>query len=123
MSWRFRRHKYNAKRVEYDGIKFASMAERDRYIILRQMEGAGLIKNLRLQPKFLFPMGYSYIPDFEYEQDGRLVVEDVKGFETAEFKLKAKCFMHFFPAYKFYLVKNTRVKEYKSKGAKCTPSK
>ena len=123
MSWRLRQHKYNAKRVEYNGIKFASMAERDRYIILRQMESAGLIKNLRLQPKFLFPMGYKYIPDFEYEQDGRLVVEDVKGVETGVFKLKAKDFAYFYPSYKFYIVKNTKVKEYKTKGDKCTPSK
>lgn len=112
MSWRFRRHKYNAKRVECDGIKFASIAEKNRYIILRQMEAAGEIKNLRLQPKFTFPMGFSYIPDFEYECGGRLVIEDVKGMETPEFKLKAKCFAHFYPAYQFFLVKYMRRTEY-----------
>lgn len=118
MFWRRGRHKYNATKVAIDGKTFASKSEGNRYLVLRGMEQAGTIKNLVCQPKFAFPMGFSYIPDFMYESEGRLCVEDVKGMETPEFKLKAKCFVHFYPVYKFYLVKGNKVEEYKSKEPK-----
>ena len=107
-----REHKYNAVRVKIDGHNFASKAEAARYLVLKELQSAGEIKNLWLQPKFTFPMGFSYIPDFEYECGGRLVIEDVKGMETPEFKLKAKCFAYFYPAYQFFLVKCMRRTEY-----------
>lgn len=113
MAYNFgRRHKYNAIRITIDGHNFASKAEAARYLVLKELQSAGEIKNLRLQPKFTFPMGFSYIPDFEYECGGRLVIEDVKGMETPEFKLKAKCFSHFYPAYQFFLVNCQRRSEY-----------
>lgn len=33
-----------------------------------------------------------YVADFQYEQDGKIIVEDVKGMETDVFKLKKKLF-------------------------------
>ena len=39
----------------------------------------------------------SYIADFVYEQGGKIIVEDVKGMQTKEFKLKRKMFEYQFP--------------------------
>lgn len=99
----FKKNKYNAHKVELDGHTFASKAEAARYVLLRAMERNGEIKNLVLQPKFTFPMGFSYKPDFLYEQDGRLICEDVKGVKTRDFVMRAKCFRHFYPAYKLMI--------------------
>jgi hypothetical protein len=38
-----------------------------------------------------------YRADWVYVEDGRTVVEDYKGFQTAVFKLKAKIFRFKFP--------------------------
>ena len=47
------KNKYHNTKVIYNGIKFDSKKERDRYITLNQLEKAGIIKELELQPKFL----------------------------------------------------------------------
>ena len=86
-------------------IRFASTREMNRYHELRLMEGAGHISDLQLQPKFPFPMGFSYIGDFAYSEAGSAIVEDAKGFETAEFKLKRKCFEYFFPEVELRITK------------------
>lgn len=77
------RGKYGNKRVTYDGMKFDSKKERDRYQELKLWQKAGLIWSLKTQQKFTFRhKGHalmSYVADFTYLQDGKLVVEDVKG--------------------------------------------
>ena len=45
--------KYHNTKVIYNGIKFDSKKERARFITLKQLEKAGIIKELELQPKFL----------------------------------------------------------------------
>lgn len=84
-------NKYNAKKCEYEGITFDSKKELKRYIILRELEKKGEIRNLERQVKYeLLPTqrgedgkvverGCRYIADFKYEKDGKTVVEDVKG--------------------------------------------
>lgn len=62
------------------------------------MVGTGEISGLKLQPKFLLlpTTRYngetlrqkSYIADFSYWQDGKEIVEDVKGFKTPIYSLK-----------------------------------
>ena len=47
-----RRGKYNARKVEIDGITFDSLKEANRYSELKLLEKAGLIKDLTLQPRF-----------------------------------------------------------------------
>jgi hypothetical protein len=37
------------------------------------------------------------VADFRYHENGRLVVEDTKGMETAVFKIKAKLFRYRYP--------------------------
>ncbi len=102
-----RRHKFNARRTFRDGLWFDSKREADRWSELHLMQRAGLISDLKKPPaRVVFPpyircdknpiRAIKYKPDFEYvETDtGQRVVEDVKGVETAVFKLKRKLFEH-----------------------------
>lgn len=88
--------KYNAERIEVDGIRFDSKKEANRYRQLRIMERAGIIKELQLQVPFvLIPKNANgrevkYIADFVYFQDGKKIVEDVKGFKTDVYRLKRR---------------------------------
>ena len=92
--------KYNAKKTVVDGIQFDSAKEAKRYAKLRDMAEAGEIQGLCLQMPFeLVPSfecdgvkyrGMKYVADFVYYRDGKVVVEDCKGFKTAEYKLKKK---------------------------------
>lgn len=94
--------KYRAKKTEVDGIKFDSKKEAKRYIVLKALEGKGEIEKLMLQPRFLLQEGFrkngkayrkiEYVADFMYEQDGKLIIEDVKGIKTDVYKLKQKLF-------------------------------
>ena len=102
-----KRHKYNAKPIEFEGFKFASKKEFKRYLELKMLEKAGVISDLILQPKFLLQESFKYkgktqraifyIADFEYIQDGKRVVEDVKGVKTEVYKLKKKLFLKKYP--------------------------
>lgn len=90
-----RRGKYNAKRVECDGITFASIREAKRYKELKLLEKAGVIHNLELQPEFPISINgikcFTYKGDFVYFDDNKRVVEDVKGMKTPIYRLKKKC--------------------------------
>lgn len=86
----------NRKLTAPDGQKFDSVKEYHRYGCLRLLERAGAISNLRRQVKYeLIPKqagerACNYIADFTYIQDGKLVVEDVKGVKTDAYKIKKK---------------------------------
>ena len=110
--------KFQSVECIIDGIKFQSRLEGRRYAQLKQMEKAGLIHDLELQPKFLiqerFKDPYSgkvyqpirYIGDFMYtDQTGQKIVEDTKGFATDTFRLKFKLVIHKYPEIKFVLLK------------------
>lgn len=94
------RNKFNAKKTTVDGIEFDSAREAKRYTRLRALEEAGEIQDLRLQVPFeLLPSfecdgvkyrGMKYVADFVYHRGGKVVVEDCKGFKTAEYKMKKK---------------------------------
>lgn len=94
-----KKSKYNAQRVEYDGILFASTKEKNRYVELKWYEQQGLIRDLRLQVAYeLNPGGthsLKYLADFVYIdcQSGQEIVEDAKGYRTKEYK-KKKRLMH-----------------------------
>lgn len=99
--------KYHNKKVIYDGIKFDSIKEKNRYIELKLLERAGLIKDLKLQYEFELQPAFtlnnkkirkiSYIADFYYF-DNKLndfIIEDVKSEITKKDKtycLKKKMF-------------------------------
>ena len=89
------RSKYGNRKVELDGEKFDSAAERDRWVSLRLMERAGEVQFLRRQVRFhLLGADGShicdYIADFVYCRNGTPVIEDVKGVITDVFRIKAK---------------------------------
>jgi hypothetical protein len=108
--------KYRAVRTEIDGILFDSKAEGRRYQELRLMAVAGLITDLELQPRYELQPAYTkagkriraieYRADFRYRtKSGAVVVEDVKGMETAEFKIKRKMFEYRYPEFTLTIVK------------------
>lgn len=101
--------KYHAKRVTQGGISFDSKAEARRWQELQILENAGEIKYLRAHPRYTIWTGFNpasgkrekidYIPDFEYQEAGRLICEDVKSRPTitAVFRMKAKMFRCAYP--------------------------
>ena len=107
--------KYGNKKVLIDGIKFDSMAEGRRYKELKLLQRAGIIKELELQPKFLLQESFKkngktykkieYIADFKYIENGKVIIEDVKGKETEVFKIKHKLFEYKYRDLELKLVK------------------
>lgn len=105
---RTKKNKYNAKKVEYDGILFDSQKEVLRYKELSLLYAEGIISNLQRQVKYILiptqrepaavgPRGgvkpgklieteCSYLADFVYtvNETGETVVEDVKGYKKGE---------------------------------------
>lgn len=92
--FRPRRNKYGAKKTVVDNVTFASQREAHRYLNLKSMFRAGLIRNLELQPEFPFKIDgvlmFKYVADFAYFEGQARIVEDAKGFKTAVYKLKKK---------------------------------
>ncbi len=91
-----KRSKYGSKKVVVDGIQFDSQKEAARYKELLLLLKAGHIGLLRRQVEYeLNPGGthsLKYIADFVYMQayTGIEVVEDCKGFRTAEYRKKRR---------------------------------
>lgn len=94
--------KYKNRKVEYKGIVFDSVKERNYYMYLEGLLDAGEITDLQLQvkyelqPRFKAKNGHiirpiTYTADFVYkDKDGQEVIVDVKGFRTDVYKLKKK---------------------------------
>lgn len=111
-----RKSKYGNHKVIHDGMKFDSQRELNRWLELKLLERAGEIRSLRRQVKYqlipaqrepdtIGPRGgvhkgkliepeVAYIADFVYEQDGREVVEDAKGFKTDAYLLKRRMMLY-----------------------------
>jgi hypothetical protein len=103
--------KYHNKKVVFNNIKFDSKFEAKRYGELLLLEKAGAITNLELQKSFeLIPTQYetlangkrgkcleravTYKADFVYIENGKQVVEDVKGMKTKDYIIKRKLMLH-----------------------------
>lgn len=111
--------KYQNKKVEVDGIIFDSKKEARRFNELSLLERAGAIQDLQTQVKFvLIPAQYetierygkkgqrlkdgqkclekecAYFADFVYYENGKKVVEDTKGFRTADYIIKRKLMLY-----------------------------
>lgn len=109
------RNKYHARKCVLNGIEFDSRKEAQRYSELLILERAKEITNLQRQVKFvLIPAQYevyerygkngkrlkdgkrliekecAYVADFVYEENGKTVVEDVKGMKTKDYIIKRK---------------------------------
>ena len=99
-----------------DGYVFDSQKEANRHSELVALERAGIVGALEVHPRFVLQEGFDdqdgehhrpihYIGDFAYWQDGRYYVEDVKGVETAVFKIKKKLFIKRYPDYRLLVVR------------------
>lgn len=112
--------KYKAKKASVDGIEFDSRKEANRYCELKLLQRAGKIQNLELQKAFeLIPTqreriinpkngevkkgkvierAVTYVADFVYTENGRIIVEDVKGYKGggayAVFTIKRKLLLY-----------------------------
>lgn len=88
------RHKFNSIRTECDGISFPSRAEAARYLELKKLRESGDVFMFLRQVPFHLSGGeepVKYVCDFlVFWSDGSCTVEEVKGFETAEWKIKKK---------------------------------
>lgn len=102
-----KKNKYNAIKTEVDGITFASKWESEHYASLKLLEKAGVIQDLKLQPRFLLQDGFvynkhkerkiEYVADFQYVKDGETIVEDTKSPITRDkdsYRLKRKLFLY-----------------------------
>lgn len=81
-----KKSKYGNKKVIFDGIKFDSKKEGNRYLELKGRQMAGEISDLRFQVVYDLEInGFlicSYIADFTYKENALEVVEDVKSKAT-----------------------------------------
>lgn len=108
-------NKYRNKKVIVDGKEFDSKKEGNRYKELKLLERAGTITDLELQPRFLLQDSFKkngrtfrkieYIADFQYIENGKTIVEDVKGIQTDVFKLKHKIFEKVYPDLELRIIK------------------
>ena len=108
-------NKYRNKKVIVDGKEFDSKREGNRYKELRLLERVGKISNLELQPRFLLQDSFKkngktyrkieYVADYKYIENGKTIVEDVKGMQTDVFKLKHKIFEKVYPDLELRIIK------------------
>lgn len=116
------RQKYGNRKVTTpEGLTFDSVKEFNRWNELILMEKAGVITELQRQVKYvLIPIQRektnvlvtkgknkglpkegkvlekecAYVADFVYSKDGHTVVEDTKGFRTADYIIKRKLMLY-----------------------------
>lgn len=108
-------NKYRNKKVIVEDYIFDSIQESRRYKELKLLLRAGQISNLELQPHFLLQDSFKkngktyrkieYIADFKYIENGKTIVEDVKGMQTDVFKLKHKLFEKKYPELELRIIK------------------
>lgn len=120
MKMNYKKNKLNNRSITIDGITFQSIREGNRYCELKLLQRAGKISNLELQKKYeLIPAQYEtvetneyykrgakkgqrktkricveqslcYNADFVYDENGKTIVEDAKGFKTEKYIIKRK---------------------------------
>lgn len=108
-------HKYGAKKAQVNGYTFDSLSEAARYKELCLLQKAGGISGLEVHPKFILQSAFSrggqryraiyYEADFKYLEKDAEIVEDVKGFSTPVYRIKAKLFMFIYRQYDYRVIK------------------
>lgn len=79
-------NKYKNKKITYNGLKFDSRKEFNRYIELKKLANLGYIEDLQLQTPFILQESFKdnigrteraikYLADFVYTKDGVKYVE------------------------------------------------
>lgn len=86
--------KYKNIKTIIDNIPFDSKKEAARYLQLKMLFDTGVITELELQPAFKLVINgqkiCTYKADFRYCENGKSIVEDVKGMKTPIYNLKKK---------------------------------
>lgn len=88
--------KYNNIKTLYNGVLYDSKKEAERARDLDLLVSAGRVTNLQRQIRIPLMVNNvkigSYVADFCYKDNylGKDIIEDVKGVQTAVFKLKKK---------------------------------
>ena len=112
---RKKENKYKNTKVIYNGIKFDSKKECNRYIELSRLDSTGCLSDLRLQVPFVLQETFKdntgrtersikYLADFVYSKAGQAYVEDVKSPITRKeptYIIKRKLFKYKYPEYTF----------------------
>lgn len=111
-----RRGKYGNHRVQTEGYTFDSRAEANHFHYLKNLLADGKIADLRIHPIYILQDRFqaadgsvvraiTYIADFAYMERGREIVVDVKGVETAVFRLKRSLFLKRYPTIRLEIVR------------------
>ena len=99
--------KYKNKKVVRGGIKYDSGKEAKRALDLEIKQRKGEVSELKRQVRFVLQDSFkmpskktkqgfetikeiAYVADFTYFMGGQFYIEDVKGYKTPEYKIKAK---------------------------------
>jgi len=91
-------HKYKAKPIENDGIKFPSLLEARWYQIIKKMKESGEILFFLRQVPFHISSEVTYRADFMlFFTDGHVEIWECKGFDTKEWVTKKKLVEELYP--------------------------
>ena len=91
-------HKFKAISTEVDDIKFSSKKEAQYYQTLKQQVKSGEALFFLRQIPLHLPGKVKYVCDFlVFWKDGTVTFEEVKGFETPEYKIKKKIVESLYP--------------------------
>lgn len=86
------RNKYRNKPQVLDGIYFPSTKQARRWTELQLLQSAGEISNLKREVTFPLVVNgqliCKYRADAVYEEKGKRIVEDTKGFRTDVYRIK-----------------------------------
>lgn len=116
-----RYRKYKNTKINVDGMTFDSKKEAKRYQELSLLQKAGEISGLQTQVRYvlipsqrevseevytrgenkgknkpgkLLERECTYVADFVYYKDGKVIVEDTKGFRTKDYIIKRKLMLY-----------------------------
>jgi len=95
-----KRNKYGAVKTVINGIKFDSKAEAEYYLyLLEKIDSGADLELVELQPKvYLTDAKILMKPDFLIKENGVISYHEVKGFETAVYKIKRRLWKKYGPA-------------------------
>ena len=98
-----KRTKYGNKKVEYNGKKFDSKKERDRFIFLEAAQRDGLITDLERQVRF------ELIPAITEEYEVQLKTKTVTRTRTVQRAITYTCdFMYYVPSKNLVVVEDVK---------------
>lgn len=93
-----KKHKYSAKAVAIDGIRFSSKKEARYYGNLKLAQKSGELLYFLRQVPFDLPGGIKYRVDFaEFWKNRAIKYVDVKGYKTKEYIIKKKLVESLYP--------------------------